>query len=340
MTVHQGNGHYWCASLRVSRRAAVLRSGARTGVASPTPCVISASQVVAVGPAGCSLMSQCTEDDPVATITLPELPAPEDALPRRDRARHVSAIRTLRGSGGGGGGGSLLISAEESVPAERAAAWVRGVFSSNMPSPDRVLVLSSMPVSVSHQSRWHTWSHAASCSRGVANTCDWGQDGCRQSYASRYEGTRVQRPRRPVGGRPALRGIDDSSGIGSAASKWRRKFPRRSRARTAAAVWHAGVRTPGRDPEPLPGAPAALALEHLTAEAAQGRANCSLNIQLGLLLYRSDLLSDSHRRNQMLLLGAAGAGEGGHAAVGRADGAAAGRGLPAGLRRGNCSLPF
>ncbi len=124
-------------------------------MASPTPHIVSTSQVVAVGPAACALMSQCAADDPVGTITLPELPAPEDALPRRDRARHVSGVRALRG---GGGGGSLLISAEETVPAERAAAWVRGVFSSSsssssMPPPDRVLVLSSMPVGLSHESR-------------------------------------------------------------------------------------------------------------------------------------------------------------------------------------------
>ena len=103
-----------------------------------------------MGPAACALMLQCAAGDPIGTITLAEMPAPEDALPRRDRARHVSEVHRLH-TGGGSSGGPLLICAEEAVPAERAAAWVRGVFSSStMPAPERVLVLSSMPVRARH----------------------------------------------------------------------------------------------------------------------------------------------------------------------------------------------
>ena len=96
-------------------------------------------QVVAVGLAACALMSQCAPDRPIGTLTLPELPAPEDALPRRDRARHVSDLRTLQS------GGSVLVSAEEPVSAERSAAWVRAIMR-RLPPHNSVLVVSSMPV--------------------------------------------------------------------------------------------------------------------------------------------------------------------------------------------------
>ena len=118
-----------------------------------------------MGLAACALMSQCAADEPVGTVALPELPAPEDALPRRDRARHVSELRTLRS--GAGGGKSLLVSIEEPVPAERAAAWVRGVMG-RLPPPDSVLVLSSMPVRP-HWRRSH--DHACSTCQVATNTC-------------------------------------------------------------------------------------------------------------------------------------------------------------------------
>ena len=93
-----------------------------------------------MGPAACCLMRQCLPagQRPLGSITLPELPAPEDALPQRDRARHASDVQPL------GADGAVLICTDEPVLAERSAAWARAALGSSQ--PDRLLVLAFMPV--------------------------------------------------------------------------------------------------------------------------------------------------------------------------------------------------
>ena len=114
-------------------------------------------QVVAVGPAACSLMRQCLSvgQRPVGSITLLELPAPDGALPQRHRARHISDMHML------GPDSAVLVCTDEPVPAERSTAWARATLDSVQ--PDRVLVLASMPVrSISFTQ--HAGGRAPACS--------------------------------------------------------------------------------------------------------------------------------------------------------------------------------